>query len=83
MPRGSDYVGFVFGAFLQVSATFTPVLVMALPVCILVLSVILLRGARQIPADARLPPGMGAAEPVGVMPRRRQAPPAPERRTSS
>jgi hypothetical protein len=83
LPRWFVFLGFILGAILLLSATFSPVLVLAFPGWVLVLSLILLRGARQIPADVRLPPGMGAADPVGAMLRRRTSPPAPQRRDPS
>lgn len=74
LPRWFVYLGFVFGAFLLLSATLSPFLVLAFPLWVFVLCVILLRGARQIPADVRLPRDMGGADPIGPMLRRRNHP---------
>ena len=64
LPRWFVYVGFLIGAFLLLSVAFTPLLVVLFPAWVLVLSLILLREARRIPADLPLPHSSTAAGPV-------------------
>ena len=64
LPRWFVYVGFLIGAFLLLSVAFTPLLVVLFPAWVLVLSLILLREARRIPADLSLPHSSTAAGPV-------------------
>jgi hypothetical protein len=55
LPRWFVYVGFLIGAFLLLSVTLSPLLVVLFPAWVLVLSLILLREARRIPADLSFP----------------------------
>lgn len=67
LPRWFALVGFVVGMFLLLAASLTPLLVLVFPAWILVLSLILLRNARQIPRDMQLPPGTGGVmDPLGI-----------------
>jgi hypothetical protein len=68
LPRWFGLVGFAVGLFLLLSAAFTPALVLAFPTWILVLCLILLRKAREIPKDVRLPArtGAGSFDPIGT-----------------
>ncbi len=68
LPRWFGLVGFGVGLFLLLSAAFTPALVLAFPAWILVLCLILLRNARDIPKDVRLPGriGAGSFDPIGA-----------------
>ena len=68
LPRWFGLVGFGVGLFLLLSAAFTPALVLAFPTWVLVLCLILLRNARDIPRDARLPGriGAGSFDPIGA-----------------
>jgi hypothetical protein len=66
-PRWFTTVGFVVGLFLLISTAFTPLLILVFPGWVFVASVILLRKAREIPRDARLPPGIGGvSNPIGL-----------------
>jgi hypothetical protein len=64
LPRWFIYAGFAVGLFLLLSASFSPLLVMAFPVWLLTLGAILLGRARRIPRDAVLPPRGVPAEPI-------------------
>jgi len=68
LPRWFGLVGFGVGLFLLLSAAFRPALVLSFPVWILALCLILLRNARDIPRDARLPAriGAGSFDPIGA-----------------
>jgi hypothetical protein len=68
LPRWFGLLGFAVGLFLLLSATFTPFLVVVFPAWVLGLSLILLRKARDIPKDARLPArtGAGSLDPIGA-----------------
>jgi hypothetical protein len=66
LPTWFVIVGVVVGLFLLFSATFTPLLILAFPAWVLVLSLLLLRIAWRIPADLLVPrPG----ETVTIRPR--------------
>ncbi len=66
-PRWFALTGFAVGLFLLFSATLTPALILVFPACVAVLSVILLRRAREIPEDIRLPASAGTVmNPLGV-----------------
>jgi len=66
LPTWFVVAGFLVGLFLLFSATFSPLLVLAFPGWVLVLSLLLLRIAWRIPADLLLPlPG----ETVAIQPR--------------
>ena len=72
LPRWFTWVGFAVGLFLLVSTAFTPLLILVFPGWVFIASVILLRKAREIPRDARLPPGVGGvSNPIGLRPDRR------------
>jgi hypothetical protein len=72
LPRWFAWVGFAVGLFLLLSATFTPLLVLVFPAWVLVLCLILMETARQIPRDARLPVSAGGVmDPIGIPTRRR------------
>ena len=66
LPTWFVVAGFVVGLFLLFSATFSPLLVMAFPGWVFVLSLLLLRIAWRIPADAALP---RRGETVSIQPR--------------
>jgi hypothetical protein len=55
LPNWFAYGGFLVGLFLLLSATFNPALVFVFPVWLLLLALLLLRKARQIPAELRVP----------------------------
>jgi hypothetical protein len=57
LPRWFTFAGYAVGAFLLLSATFSPALVLVFPVWVLILSILLLLRARRLPADAVLPVG--------------------------
>lgn len=59
LPRWFLVFGYIVGFFLLVSAGFRSLFVLAFPVWMLLLGIILLHRASQIPADARLPRGQG------------------------
>ena len=72
LPRWFAWVGFGVGLFLLLSATLSPFLIFVFPVWVFVASVILLGKAREIPQEARLPPGIGGVmNPIGIGPGRR------------
>jgi hypothetical protein len=64
LPRWFVYIGFVVGAFLLLTTTFSPLLVVLFPGWVLVLCIILLAGARKIPKEERLPARYGT---IGAM----------------
>jgi hypothetical protein len=68
LPRWFGLAGFLVGLFLLLSASFTPFLILVFPAWVFVLSVILMRRARAIPKDVRLPPraGIGLMDPIGT-----------------
>jgi hypothetical protein len=70
LPTWFVVAGFIVGLFLLFSATFTPLLILAFPAWVLVLSLILLRIAWRIPADLLVPkPGeVVPREALGVRP---------------
>jgi hypothetical protein len=68
LPRWLQWVGFLVGLFLLLSASFSPFLILVFPAWVLGLSLVLLRRAREIPRDARLPPGTGLSNPLGIPP---------------
>ena len=72
LPRWFALIGFVVGLFLLFSATLTPTLILVFPAWVAVLSVLLLRRAREIPKDARLPVAAGnVMNPIGLPSQRR------------
>jgi len=72
LPGWFAWVGFVVGIFLLFSATLTAELVLVFPAWVAVLSLILLRTAREIPRDVRLPVSAGGVmNPLGLPIRRR------------
>ena len=67
LPRWFGLVGFGVGLFLLLSAAFTPALVLSFPAWVLGLCLILLRNARDIPRDIRLPARSGRSlDPIGT-----------------
>ena len=68
LPKWFAWAGFAVGAFLLLTASFVPQIVLVFPTWVLVLSLILLRRARSIPRDVRLPPraGIGMMDPIGT-----------------
>jgi hypothetical protein len=64
LPRWFAYLGFATGAFMLVSATLQPILVLVFPTWLLALSAILFIKARSIPRDARVP-SVAAASVLG------------------
>ena len=67
LPSWFAWVGVVVGIFLLFSATLTAVLILVFPAWVAVLSLILLRSAREIPEDVRLPAGAGGvSNPLGL-----------------
>lgn len=64
LPGWFVYGGFLIGAFLLLSVTFSPLLVVLFPAWVLVLSLILLGEARRIPADLSFRPKAVPAGPV-------------------
>jgi hypothetical protein len=68
LPKWFGWIGFAVGLFLLLSAAFTPLLVLVFPAWVLGLSLILLRKAREIPREIRLPPRVGAGlmNPLGT-----------------
>ena len=72
LPGWFAWVGFLVGIFLLFSATLTAELVLVFPAWVAGLSVILLRSAREIPSDLRLPASAGGVmNPLGLPIRRR------------
>ena len=57
IPRWFVIAGYVLGVFLLLSVSLSPVLVLAFPAWIIVLCLLLLQRARQIPHGVRLEPG--------------------------
>ena len=68
LPRWFALIGYAVGLLLLLSATFSPLLVLLFPSWVLVLSVILLRVARGISKDTRIPAraGFGVLNPLGT-----------------
>jgi hypothetical protein len=66
LPGWFAWVGVVVGIFLLFTATLTAVLMLVFPAWVAGLSLILLRTAREIPDDVRLPAGSGVANPLGL-----------------
>ena len=68
LPRWFGIAGFVMGLFLLLSASNAPFLVLAFPIWVFLLCLILLRNARDIPRDVRLPArtGAGSFDPIGA-----------------
>jgi hypothetical protein len=68
LPRWFALIGFGVGLLLLLSATFSPLLVLVFPSWVLALSLILLRVAREISKEARLPrrAGVGMLNPLGA-----------------
>lgn len=56
LPRWFVVVGYVLGAVLLLSATFSTLLALVFPVWLMILSALLFRRARAIPTDLRMPP---------------------------
>jgi hypothetical protein len=77
LPRWFTLLGFAVGLFLLLAASFTPLLALVFPIWVLALSLFLLRKAREIPRDVRLPPrsGAGMLNPIGTYPRPPSRPP--------
>jgi hypothetical protein len=72
LPRWFALVGFAVGLFLLLSATFSPLLMFVFPAWVAGLSILLLRRAREIPEDARLPAAAGGVmNPLGLPSTRR------------
>jgi hypothetical protein len=69
LPRWFVVLGYVLGLLLLLSATFSTWLALVFPVWLMVLSALLFRRARAIPAHLKLPPSMpmlpGAYPPPG------------------
>ena len=57
IPRWFVIAGYVLGVFLLLSVSLSPVLVLAFPAWIIVLCLLLLQRARQIPRGVRMEPG--------------------------
>ena len=72
LPRWFALAGFGVGAFLLLTASFVPQIMLVFPTWVLVLCLILLRRARSIPKEVRLPPraGIGMMDPIGTYKRR-------------
>lgn len=70
LPRWFVILGYVFGAVLLLSATFTTLLALVFPVWLMVLSALLFRRARAIPADLRMPPPAPMLPGASLTPRR-------------
>ena len=67
LPNWFAWVGFAVGVFLLFSATFSTLLIFVFPAWVAGLSLILLRSAREIPEELRLPPGAGGVtNPLGL-----------------
>jgi hypothetical protein len=72
LPPWFALIGFVVGLFLLFSATLSPTLIFVFPAWVAVLSLILLRRAREIPQDAELPVAAGnVMNPIGLPSQRR------------
>jgi hypothetical protein len=71
LPAWFGLAGFIVGLFLLLSASFTPLLILVFPAWVLVLSLILMRRARAIPKDVRLPAraGLSVMDPLGTLKR--------------
>jgi hypothetical protein len=68
LPSWFALAGFAVGVFLLLTASFVPLVVLVFPAWVLALSLILLRRAREIPRDIRLPSrsGVGLMDPIGT-----------------
>jgi hypothetical protein len=66
LPRWFLVFGYIVGIFLLLSAGFRSLFVLAFPIWMLLLGIILLHRASQIPADARLPRQQGVWSPSPV-----------------
>ena len=68
LPKWFAWAGFAVGVFLLLTASFVPLIVLVFPAWVLILSLILLRRARTIPRNVRLPPraGIGMMDPLGT-----------------
>jgi hypothetical protein len=68
LPRWFSLVGFAVGLVLLLQASFEPVVVLVFPAWVLALSIILLRVARAIPRETRMPArvGVGMLNPLGT-----------------
>jgi hypothetical protein len=72
LPRWFALAGFAVGLFLLLSPVFSPALIFVFPVWVAILSILLLRRAREIPRDLRLPAAAGGVyNPLGVPSARR------------
>jgi hypothetical protein len=72
LPRWFALAGFAVGLFLLLSPVFSPALIFVFPVWVAILSILLLRRAREIPRDLRLPAAAGGVyNPLGVPSTRR------------
>ena len=60
LPTWFGYAGFAVGAFMLLSVSLTPLLLLVFPAWLIALSTILLIKARSIPREVRLPPGSRA-----------------------
>ena len=76
LPRWFALIGFGVGLLLLLSAAFTTTLVLVFPAWVLILSIILLRVAREIPKGMRLPAraGAGVLNPLGAFRDREEGP---------
>jgi hypothetical protein len=68
LPRWFVWLGYVLGLVLLFSATFSTLLAMVFPVWLMVLSALLFRHARAVPAHIVMPPPM-TGTPLGQAPR--------------
>jgi hypothetical protein len=68
LPRWFVWLGYILGLVLLFSATFSTLLAMVFPVWLMVLSVLLLRRARAVPAHIVMPPPV-TGTPLGQGPR--------------
>lgn len=68
LPRWFVVLGYVLGAMLLLSATFSTILALVFPVWLLVLSALLFRRARAIPAHLTLPPPAPLLTRTGPLP---------------
>jgi hypothetical protein len=68
LPRWFTLLGFAVGLFLLLATSLQPIVALVFPVWVLALSLFLLRKAREIPRDVRLPPqsGVGMLNPLGT-----------------
>ncbi len=55
MPRWMIYAGYLVGIFLLLSITLSPLLIIVFPIWVIVLCLLLLQRARQIPRDLKMP----------------------------